>query len=45
MLRHMGTVEIMTEHLFLRRFTAEDAENVYNNWTSDSEVSKYMRLK
>lgn len=43
MLSHMGTVEITTESLLLRRFTAEDAENVYNNWTSDSEVSKYMR--
>jgi len=39
----MGTAEITTENLLLRRFTAEDAEDVYNNWTSDSEVSKYMR--
>lgn len=40
---HLGTKIIETERLILRRFTINDVEHVYNNWTSDSEVSKYMR--
>lgn len=43
MLNHIGTVTLETERLILRRFTADDTEAVYNNWTSDNEVSKYMR--
>jgi ribosomal-protein-alanine N-acetyltransferase len=42
-LNHTGTITLETERLILRRFTIEDAEDVYNNWTGDSEVSKYMR--
>jgi len=29
-----------TKRLILRRFTIEDAEDMYNNWASDSEVTK-----
>lgn len=32
-----------TERLRLRAIKIEEAENVYNTWTSDDEVSKYMR--
>lgn len=42
-LNHTGTITLETERLVLRRFTIDDSEAVYNNWTSDSEVSKYMR--
>lgn len=42
-LNHVGTQIITTDRLILRRFKIDDAEAVYNNWTSDSEVSKYMR--
>lgn len=42
-LNHVGTITLETDRLILRRLTIDDAENVYNNWTSDSEVSKYMR--
>jgi ribosomal-protein-alanine N-acetyltransferase len=42
-LNHTGTITLETEKLILRRFTIDDTEAVYNNWTSDSEVSKYMR--
>lgn len=42
-LNHVGTISLTTERLVLRRFTIDDSESVYNNWTSDSEVSKYMR--
>lgn len=43
MLSHKGTGTIETERLILRRFTIDDAENMYNNWVSDNEVCKYMR--
>ena len=42
-MNHVGTVTLTTDRLILRRFTVDDAEAVYNNWTSDSEISMYMR--
>lgn len=42
-LSHVGTQILETDRLILRRFTIDDTKAVYNNWTSDSEVSKYMR--
>jgi ribosomal-protein-alanine N-acetyltransferase len=44
-LNHVGTITLKTDRLILRRFTIYDAKNVYKNWTSDSEASKYMRWK
>ena len=41
-MRHTGTQTIATERLTLRRFTIEDAENMYYNWASDPEVTKYL---
>jgi len=38
-----GTQEIVTDRLILRRFTLEDAENMFNNWANDPEVTKYLR--
>ncbi|MFT9496972.1 GNAT family N-acetyltransferase [Anaerosolibacter sp.] len=43
MLNHQGTIEIETERLILRRFTANDAKDMYRNWASDREVCRYMR--
>ena len=37
-----GTKKLETDRLILRRFVIEDAENMYNNWASDSEVVKYL---
>ncbi len=37
-----GTRELETKRLILRRFVIEDAEDMYNNWASDSEVTKYL---
>lgn len=42
MMRHKGTVPLETERLILRRFTLEDAPDMYANWASDSEVTKYL---
>lgn len=42
MLNHVGTIIIETERLILRRFTLDDAKDMYNNWASDDEVTKYV---
>lgn len=42
MLNHIGTKKMETERLILRRFTEEDAQDMYNNWASDPEVTKYL---
>ena len=38
----LGTKRIETERLILRRFVIEDAEDMYNNWASDTEVTKFL---
>ena len=39
---HQGTKPLESTKLLLRRFTAEDAGAMYQNWASDPEVSKYL---
>ena len=41
-MKHRGTQRIITERLVLRRFSIDDAEAMYQNWASDSEVTKYL---
>lgn len=41
-MKHLGTKRIETERLILRRFTVEDAKDMYENWASDEEVTKYL---
>ena len=43
MLTHKGTKELTTKRLKLRRFTVEDAQDMFNNWANDAEVTKFMR--
>lgn len=42
-MNNKGTVILETERLILRKFKLEDAEEVFKNWGSDDEVSKYVR--
>ncbi len=35
--------KLETERLILRELNVNDAEDVFKNWTSDDEVSKYVR--
>ncbi len=42
MLNHQGTIQLETNRLILRRFVEEDAENMFNNWASKPEVTRYM---
>ena len=41
-MKHLGTKTIETERLILRPFRVEDAESMYRNWASDSEVTTYL---
>lgn len=38
----LGTIQLETERLILRRFTLSDAEAIYKNWTSDDAVTQYL---
>ena len=42
MLAHKGTQLIETERLILRPFTLSDANDMFKNWASDDEVTKYL---
>lgn len=41
-MEHQGTKYLQTERLILRPFQIDDAKSVYENWASDSEVTKYL---
>lgn len=41
-LNHKGTVTIETDRLILRKFQVADSDNMFKNWASDREVSKYL---
>ena len=40
-MNHIGTRELSTERLTLRRFELEDADAVFYNWAKDKETAKY----
>ena len=42
MLTHKGTLTLTTSRLILRRLTADDAQNMYDNWATDEKVAKYL---
>ncbi len=42
MLTHKGTQTIETPRLILRKARLEDAQPMFHNWASDSEVTKYL---
>lgn len=41
-MNHIGTQTIETERLILRRFELSDAQAMFDNWASDSEVTTYL---
>jgi len=41
-MEHLGTKELQTKRLILRRLTIDDTESVYNNWANDNEVTRYL---
>lgn len=42
-MEHLGTNMLETERLILRKFTINDADDMYRNWASDLEVTKFLR--
>lgn len=42
MVKHVGTCELETKRLILRKFKRDDAVMVFNNWASDEEVTRYV---
>lgn len=42
MLRHCGTITITTNRLSLSPFKLTDAADMYHNWASDPEVTRYL---
>lgn len=41
-MKHIGTKEIKTNRLLLRRFVETDAQAMFDNWASDDEATKYL---
>ena len=41
-MKHLGTQRIETERLVLREVRLDDAQAMFDNWASDSEVTKYL---
>lgn len=39
---HKGTVKLTTERLILRRFTLDDAEDMFRNWAASEKVTRYL---
>ena len=45
MLTHTGPQTITTKRLTLRRFTTDDAEEMFKNWASDERVTCFLTWK
>ncbi len=45
MLTHRGTQIINTDRLLLRKLEVDDAQDMYKNWATDSEVTKFLSWK
>lgn len=41
-LEHKGTVTLETERLILRRFTRDDAQDMFDTWAGDEETTRYL---
>ena len=41
-MKNIGTQQIITDRLILRKITMDDANDMFNNWTSDKEVTRYL---
>ena len=41
-MNHKGTIELQTERLILRRFRQDDAQDVFDNWANDKDVTKHL---
>ena len=44
-MKHLGTRNLSTRRLVLRRLRMSDAEALFENWAQDKEVTKYLTWK
>lgn len=44
-MNHLGTIELSTDRLTLRRFELEDADSIFYNWAGDRETSWFCSWK
>ena len=44
-MKHKGTVTLETERLILRRYSQDDAEDVFRNWAASEEVTRFLTWK
>ena len=42
-MKFMGTITLETDRLILRRLTADDACDMYENWANDEKVTRFLR--
>ena len=42
-MKHIGTVQLESDRLILRRFKKEDSQAMFNNWTSDEKATEFLR--
>ena len=42
-MRHIGTPELETDRLLLRRLLPQDAPQMYENWANDPAVTRFLR--
>lgn len=42
-MNNLGTITVETDRLILRKYSINDAEYAFNNWMSDTEVTKFLR--
>lgn len=41
-MNHKGTALLETDRLILRKYVIDDADDMYNNWASEDEVTKFL---
>lgn len=41
-MKHLGTKELQTDRLLLRRFHLGDAQAMYHNWAGDPDVTRFL---
>ena len=41
-MNNIGTKKLETDRLILRRIVIEDADEAFNNWTNDSQTTRYL---
>ncbi|WP_257478584.1 GNAT family N-acetyltransferase [Acidipropionibacterium jensenii] len=41
-MNHLGTITLATDPLVLRRLSVDDAQEMYDNWASDPQVTRHL---